>query len=148
MHNPIVRDLRAEIEKGRQWNQLLEVQLKNLQSLYSELNEAVVGYLEMRVSYEELLPHLTLKGESAAPNASNGREQKLRKALESYVALHGMSVLAKEALEITDSDPLCEYCKQPLSSVDDDQGRTICGPCSRDIAEAHDEECLPMEGAE
>ncbi|MEY2512026.1 MAG: hypothetical protein QOE26_2789 [Verrucomicrobiota bacterium] len=59
----------AGAEKGRQWNQLLELQLKNVQSLYAELNDAVVGYLEMRVSYEELLPHLTLKGESESPSA-------------------------------------------------------------------------------
>lgn len=35
----------------------------------------------------------------ALAQPSKDRENKLREALESYVALHGMSVLAKEALE-------------------------------------------------
>lgn len=37
----------------REWNAMLELQLKNVSTLYDELNEAVVAYLEMRFDYAQ-----------------------------------------------------------------------------------------------
>lgn len=58
------------MSKEREWNALLELQLANLRSLYDELNDAVVGYLEMRVEYQDLLPHLRLGDERRSERAA------------------------------------------------------------------------------